>query len=110
MKNFKLKDEDIQQLIDPMGGCMAMDTITVEGAVVGFMYRDESSFEEDSGWRFLAGTESQEYADNPDHWGIYDANTLANYDAAIIPYLQLPTGTELERIKGTEEFRLVNNA
>jgi len=89
-KNFKISGQDIKQLIKPMGGCMATDKITVEG---------------DSGWRFLSGTESQEYADNPDHWAIYDVNTIANYDASIIEYLDSPVGTELQRIKGTNTFR-----
>ena len=28
---------------------------------------------------------------------IYEINTIANYDRAIIPYLHMPTGTELIR-------------
>ena len=31
--------------------------------------------------------ESQEYVNNPDNIGIYDVNTIANYDCSIIPYL-----------------------
>lgn len=44
-----------------MGGCMAPDKITVDGEPVDFMYRVEPNFERDSGWRFLSGTEDQEY-------------------------------------------------
>jgi len=105
IKIFKIKGEDIKQIVKPIGGCMASDKITVEGELVDFMYRENPYFDHDSGWRFLSGTESQEYADNPDNWAIYDTNTIANYDSAIIPYLDLPIGTELERKKGTEIFR-----
>lgn len=104
-KIFKIKAENIKQLIQPIGGCMATDKITVNGELVDFMYREQPDFDSDSGWRFLSGTETQDYADNADNWSIYDTNTIANYDKAIIPYLDLPIGTELDRIKGTDKFK-----
>lgn len=107
-KNFKLKAEDIVDLVPPMGGCIATDKITVEGLKVGFMYREEADEALDSGWRFFSGTESQEYVDDPDNSAIYNVNTIANYDPAIIPYLNLPHGTELERIEGTDKFQIVS--
>ena len=96
-KNIKLKSEQILNLIESMGGCIATDKITVDGEPVGYMYREDTDFEFDSGWRFFSGTEGQEYADNPNNMMIYDVNTIANYDRAIIPYLQMPKGTELFR-------------
>jgi hypothetical protein len=96
-KIFKLKKGQILNLIDSMGGCMATDMITVDGLPVGYMYREEPDFEFDSGWRFFSGTEDQEYADNSNNVMIYDVNTIANYDRAIIPYLQMPIGSELFR-------------
>jgi hypothetical protein len=106
-KKFKLSAQEIIQLIEPMGGCMATDKITVEGELVDYMVREEPHNEIDSGWQFFSGTESQEYVDNPDNSAIYDVNTIANYDRAIIPYLRLPFGTQLERIKGTEKFQII---
>lgn len=88
---------------------MATDKITIDGELVDFMYRDTPEFKDDSGWRFLSGTESQEYADNADNWAIYDVNTIANYDSSIIHYLDSPIGTELDRIKGTNKFRIVES-
>jgi len=108
-KNFRIKREDIKQLIESIGACMATDKITVDGELVDFIYRENPDFEADSGWRFLSGTETQDYADNSDNWAIYDTNTIANYDKAIIPYLALPVGTELERVKGTDTFRKTTN-
>ncbi len=108
-KKFKIKGEDIVQFIEPIGGCFATDKITVDGEQVEYMYREKPEFEEDSGWRFLSGTETQDYADNPDNWLIYDVNTIINYDKAIMKYIDLPIGTELERIKGTDEFKRINN-
>ena len=104
-KNPRLKREQIEQLIEPMGECLATDHITIDGMKIGFMYRDEPEDNDDSGWRFLSGTENQKYMNDPSNSGVYEVNTIANYDRAIIPYLDMPVGTELERVEGTDEFR-----
>jgi len=104
MKEFKIKAENIKQLISPIGGCFASDKITCGGYLIGIMYREEPEFDHDSGWRFFSGLEDQDYVDNPDNLMIYDVNTIANYDKAIIDYLQFPIGSDLVRIKGTNRF------
>ena len=104
MKNFKLKAEEIIQLIEPIGGCIATDKITVDGEIVDYMIREQPTFEADSGWQFFSGTETQEYIDDANNIAIYDVNTIANYDKAIIPYLKLPIAAKLERIKGSDKF------
>lgn len=106
-KKFKLKAEQIVKLIEPMGGCIATDKITVEGELVDYMIREEPNYDMDSGWQFFSGTEDQEYIDNPENSAIYDVNTIANYDKAIIPYIHLPVGTQLERIRGTNTFQII---
>ena len=35
----------------------------------------------------------------------FEVNVIANYDPAIIPYLKMPVGTELEREEGTDNFQ-----
>ncbi|WP_145025730.1 DUF2185 domain-containing protein [Paenibacillus sp. Y412MC10] len=80
-------------------GCIASDRITVDGCKVGFMYREEVSGSPypDSGWRFLAGDEDEEYMDNADNHAIYLVNTICNYDPDIIPFLHSPPGTAFIR-------------
>ena len=90
-----------------MGGCIATDKITVDGLRVRFMYRETPEFETDSGWRFFSGTETQDYADDSNNLQVYEVNTIANYDKAIIPYLNLPIGTELERKENSDKFIVV---
>jgi hypothetical protein len=46
--------------------------------------------------------------DNPNNTMIYNVNTIANYDKAIIPYLNLPYGTQLERIENSDEFQIIS--
>lgn len=74
---------------------------------VGYMYREETDRELDNGWRIFSGTETQEYLDNPSNSAVYAMNTIANYDPAIIPYLEMVVGTTLERIEGTNKFKEV---
>jgi hypothetical protein len=84
-KKFKLRADEIRALAPGRGACLATDRITVDGHEVGLMYRETLQNASDSGWRFFAGTETQEYLDQPDHTSIYDVNTIANYDPEIIP-------------------------
>ena len=86
-KQFKLKPEQIVPIIEGLGSCLASDQITVDGRKVGYMYREKPDRPDDSGWRFFSGDESQEYCDSPAHFEIYNVNTIANYDAQIIPLL-----------------------
>jgi hypothetical protein len=86
------------------GGCIASDRITVDGEPVGFMYRDQPANELDSGWRMMAGDESEDYMDEPSNHEVYDLNTIANYDPDIVPLLDAPIGAEFER---SEEGRFV---
>lgn len=104
-KRFKIKEEDLVELVAKIEGCFATDKITVEGMQVGFMYRERPTESWDSGWRFFSGTEDQDYVDDPKNTMIYNVNVIANYDRAIIPYLKLPPGTELERVEGTHKFQ-----
>jgi hypothetical protein len=83
---------------------MVSARIAVDGLPVGLMYREEPQSEGDSGWSFLAGDESDEYLDDPENAGDFDLNQVANHDPAIVPYLDEPTETTLERVEGTDEF------
>jgi hypothetical protein len=99
-KKYKMTSAQIRNIAPGYGACFATDKITVEGAPVGFMYREDPDNDIDSGWRFLAGTESEEYMDNPDNHAIYDVNTIANYDPDIVPLLDAPSGSVFERVEG----------
>lgn len=103
-KKYRLKADQIKPLAEGFGACIASDAITVEGEKVGFMYREDADNEIDSGWRFMSGTESDEFLDDPENLGLYDVNTIANYDQSIIPLLDSPSGSAFERDPETGEF------
>jgi len=96
-KKFRIKPEKIEPLVPGLGGCFASDRITVDGVKVGYMYREASDFQHDSGWRFLAGDETQGYLADPAKLAIYDVNSIANYDKSVIPLLNEPVGSAFER-------------
>ena len=96
-KLFRLSASDILPLVNGRGSCIASDSITVSGKRAGFMYREKPDTPVDSGWRFFAGDESQEVADDPTYFGIFDVNTIANYDPEIIPLLDKQIGTAWRR-------------
>lgn len=104
-KKIKLSADQIRELTPGLGACYATDRITVDGKLVGYMYREEPDNEQDSGWRFFSGNESEEYINDPENISIYDVNTIANYDRAIIVHLDAAPGTKLERVPGTDLFR-----
>jgi len=102
---FIFNENDIKDLVFDMGYSICSNKITKEGLKVGFMYREDALDDEDSGWRFLSGTETQEYADDPDNSKIFGVNTIANHDPAIIPYLKNKVGKEFGRLDGKDEFQ-----
>ncbi len=53
--------------------------------------------EQDSGWRFFAGDEDEAYMARNEHHGVYDVNTIVNYDPTILPFVDLEIGSALER-------------
>ena len=99
-RNFHVKAEDMKDLLpdwDGANGCFATNRIMVEGCNVGFCYREKSDGDWDSGWRFTAGDESDEYMDDPNNSGIYGLNTICNDDPDIIPLLHTPAPCAFER-------------
>ena len=108
-KKFKLTASEILSVAVGYGGCIASDKITVCGEKVHFMYREKSELDEDSGWIFLSGTETHEYINDAKNLELYNVNTIANYDKSIIPYLDYPIGTSLERIEGTDQFKIIDD-
>ena len=99
MINDNIKKEDIKELFrwDEGEGCIATDRIMVDGEKVGYMYRENPDFVGDSGWRFTAGDEDDEYMSEPSHSGLYTLNVVANNDEDIIPFLNSPIGTAYYR-------------
>ena len=99
-RGYHVKAEDMKNLLPDWAGadgCIATNRITVEGCKVGYCYREKPDGDWDSGWRFTAGDESEEYMDDPNNAGIYGLNTICNDDPDIIPLLNTPAPCAFER-------------
>ena len=99
-RDYYVKAEDMQNLLpdwEEANGCIATSRITVEGCKVGYCYREEPDGDWDSGWRFTAGDESDEYMDDPNNAGIYGLNSICNDDPDIIPLLHTSAPCAFER-------------
>lgn len=101
---IKIKVEKLIEWNEPNGeGCIASDKITKEGFKVGYMYREQPSDDKpDSGWRFMAGNEDNEYMNNSNHHHIFAINTICNYDRNIIPYLKSKIGSAYIRVNSNK--------
>lgn len=96
-RHFRLIADEITAKAVGYGACLASDRITVDGKRVGYCYREDPDHATDSGWRFFAGDESQEYAGDPQHFACYDINTIANYDPGIASIVESAIGSAFER-------------
>jgi hypothetical protein len=103
-KQYKLAADQLQAIATGYGACIASDKITVDGQPVRFMYREEAVHEDDSGWRFFSGTESDAYMEEPSNHAFYDCNTIANYDRSVVPLLGSPVGSVFEKPPGATDF------
>ena len=97
---IKVKVENLIDWNEPNGeGCMVSDKITKEGFKVGYMYREQPlEGWPDSGWRFMAGNEDDEYMNNTNNHHIFAINTICNYDKDIIHYLHSNIGSAYIRV------------
>ena len=90
------------------GFVLTTNRVAKERQKVGFMYREEAKAP-DSGWRFFAGTEDQEYVDNPDNIHQYDISTIIDIDPSIQPYLSSYPGVAFEKVENAARFDIVDD-
>jgi hypothetical protein len=106
-KKYFISDYEIIKIIDSKIGCIASDLITVSGEKCKYMYREEPINKFDSGWRFFSGNETQEYTDDANNFSFYKINTILNYDIDVIKFIEMPIGTELERMDSNDKFTII---
>ena len=79
-----------------------------EGWKIGYMCREESVNENDSGWSFMVGDEDDEYINDYHNIQLMSINSVMQYDSAIWKYITSPVGTRLIRVS-SEEFEIDEN-
>ena len=79
-------------------GCYVTDRISMDGAPIQYAERQLSNPAfPDSGWKFMAGDETNAYLSNGNNIGIFTLNYMANYDKSILPILDAPVGSVFVR-------------
>lgn len=110
-KYLAIDEESLVQIIpDEMGQlfCVVTDRVLVEGFNISVMIREESVDSSDSGWRFFAGNEDDDYVENRSNFGTVDLNLASNYSQDIVPLLDSPVGSFIVR-EDDGVFRLQSN-
>ena len=76
--------------------------VSEDGWKVGYMCREETMNENDSGWQFLAGNEDDKYLNNNKNCLLVHVQDVYQLDPDIWNYIDNPVGTELIRISSNE--------
>ena len=76
--------------------CFVSKLVLEEDQPVAYMYRETPDDADDSGWRFFAGTESQEYVDDPANLLVCPVAFVAEHSPEIVPWLLSEPGAALE--------------
>lgn len=78
--------------------CLVTKAVLADKRKIKYLYREESMGELrdgifDSGWRILAGDETQEYIDDPNNSQFVSLGLILNQDISIINLLDAPIGS-----------------
>jgi hypothetical protein len=93
-----------------VGYIIASHEVMVDGKPIGYLYREEPDNEDDSGWRVFSGEETQEYADDPMNFSMYNASTVIKANPSITEFLGRDYPVTFERASDTGEFVEVDDA
>ena len=72
--------------------CFVTHNILYEGQPVGYLYREEPDYDDDSGWRFTAGDETDEYMEDSNNSSYVSLGAVLREDDSIIPLLEREAG------------------
>jgi hypothetical protein len=84
--------------------CFVTNRILRDGAKVGYLYREEPDEERDSGWRFTANDESDEYMGNTDNIAYVSVGLVLSHDDSFVHLLDSPSGASFAWDAKRNEF------
>lgn len=84
--------------------CFVTQRILRDGAKVAYLYCEEPDNENDSGWRFTANDESDEYMDDPKNVAFVSVGLVLSKDDSFINLLDSPVGASFVRDVRTQAF------
>lgn len=87
--------------------CVATEVLTTHQKPVGYAYRTAPVSPTDSGWRFLSGSESEKYMNQPTHYITCVLADFAGEHPEVAALLHHPAGSAFERTGGDGAFEAV---
>lgn len=72
--------------------CFVTNNILYEGRPVGYLYREEPDYDDDSGWRFTAGDETDEYMEDSDNSSYVSLGAVLREDDSCLALLDREAG------------------
>lgn len=84
--------------------CFVTHRVLYDGQRVGYLYREGPDHEDDSGWRIMEGTESDEYMSDSTNMSYVSLGAVLREDDSFRDLLDAPSGTAYFRNTETGEF------
>jgi len=72
--------------------CFVTNNILYEGRLIGYLYREEPDYDDDSGWRFTAGDETDEYMEDSDNSSYVSLGAVLREDNSCMTLLDCEAG------------------
>lgn len=85
------KDKNI---VNSLGYCFVSNLIIQQKQEIGYMYKEFPDDDDDSGWRFFSGNETEDYMNNPDNFAIYSVESIISIDERITQFINSDFGSE----------------
>lgn len=87
-----------------VGYVIASNEVMLQHKPIGYFYREEPDNEQDSGWRFFSGNETDGYMDEPKNFAMYNAKTIVEMYPMIAKYLGHGYPVAFERDADSGDF------
>lgn len=89
--------------------CFVTHNILYGGEKVGYLYREAPDYEDDSGWRFTTGAESDEYMDDSNNSSYVSLGAVLREDDSVIDILEYESGVAFVRNKDGDFEEIKND-
>ena len=85
--------------------CFVTNNILYDGAKIGYLYRENPDYEDDSGWRIMPADVSDEYLNNPENSSYVSLGAVLTRDDSIVDILDTPVGWAFTKQPGQKKFK-----
>lgn len=97
--------DDDDNLVNRYAGlCFVTKRVLEDGAPVGYLYREEPDNDDDSGWRFTANDESDDYMHDSANVALVSLGAVLSVDDRFIKLLDAPAGAAFAFDRNTQAF------